>query len=226
MADITPSEESAAPIFTKNGAFITRGENPSESVVYGASLYNAPNGLTYLIPEFIDGKNLRLSVGINSLTIDKNTGTIDFVGNGVNHTIREFREEDGYWVSRLSMPLSVSILNGLVENDRSKNTMSMTLGSDVPEAEEALIAYAFNDSLYIVGLVYTNDLGRWIRVDGDWVMLANSDNTFVDALPIEIDSERSDEYVRLYDANYVPVADTEDFEAPQSATVPAKPTEK
>ena len=38
---------------------------------------------------------------------------------------------------------------------------------------------------------------------------------------MEIDPDKADEYVDLYDANYVPVSDTEDFEFVEEEPVPA-----
>lgn len=220
-----------APVFAKAGAFIRRaGEdnNPYEMVTYGAELRTGDDGLVYLVPEFIDGVTSVFPVGPDTLTIDEKTGTIEFRAQGVDYTIREFREEDGYWVSALHMPLSVPILEGLVENVRNKNNMAMIPSAGVTTPEEKLFAYAFDDSLYIVGLVYANDMGRWLRVDADWVLLDPNDDTFNNAEVIEIDPEKADEYVDLYDANYVPVSDTEDFEYNEgsSTETPAEPTEK
>lgn len=208
-------------IFPKIGALITRGELPDEQVVFGATLEIFDDGNTYVVPQSIDGVNHALIVFENDLTINEKTGTIDFKSLNVDFTIRELREEDGYWISSLRMPLSVPIMENMMENARKKNFMAILPGSEVEVEQEKLIAYAFDDSLYVVGLVYSNDLGRWARTGADWVLMGADDDTFADSVAIEIDPERASEFVDLYDANYIPVSDAEEFEAVEEEPVPA-----
>jgi hypothetical protein len=213
-------------IFPKIGAFIIRGENPDEYVTYGASTKLMDDGLTYVVLHFQGGEERYLPVMDDLLTINENTGTIEFRSTTVDYTIREFREEDGYWISSLRMPLPVSVMENMLD--------SLNKGILMDDMQdEKLIAYAFDDSLYVVGLVYLNSMGRWVRSEGDWVLMGVDDDTFKDAVVMEIDPEKADEYVDLYDANYVPVSDTEDFElvedeepVPANTPVEAEEVEK
>lgn len=214
MVEVLPPADGVTPIFTKIGAFIRRGEEPVQFVAYGAVTQLEDNGITYVVPLLIEGAHYSYPLTSESdLTINKNTGTIDFKAFDTEYTIRELREEDGYWMSSLKMPLSVPILEGMAENARKKNNMAEVPGSDVDiNDSEKLIAYAFDDSLYVVGLVYSNDTGRWLRVGADWILMSADDDTFEGASSIIIDPDRADEYVDLYDANHMPVSDTEEFE--------------
>jgi hypothetical protein len=83
---------------------------------------------------------------------------------------------------------------------------------------ERLTAYATDSSVYVIGLVYENALGRWVRIDGDWSLMAEDDKSFFDAIVIDIDPDRGDEYIEMFDKNYVTVTDTENYEIPTEET--------
>lgn len=219
------SDQGVETIFPKTAAFVRLGDSPYEAVAFGVTKEVLDDGFTYVTPQAIDGENRPVPVDLNELTINEKTGTIEFKSRGVDFIIRELREEDGYWISSLQMPLSVPIMENMLEAARERNFMAMIPGSEVETEQEKLIAYAFDDSLFVVGLVYSNSLGRWARVGADWVLMGADDTTFSDAVALEIDPERADEYVNLYDANYVPVSDTEDFELKPEASAPTT-TEK
>lgn len=201
-------------IFPKIGAFIIRGDNPAEYVTFGASTELQEDGITYVVLHMLGGEQRFLPVEDKALTRNENTGTIEFRSMNVDYTIRELREEDGYWISSLQMPLPVSVMEDMLG--------SLNKGILMDDMQdEKLLAYAFDDSLYVVGLVYSNGMGRWVRSEGDWVLMGADDDTFKDAVVMEIDPDKADEYVDLYDANYVPVSDTEDFEFVEEEPVPA-----
>lgn len=137
------------------------------------------------------------------------TGRIVFRADDAEYRIRELREDDGYWMSKYKTLLPVSALQSLI-NQNSKDT-----DMDTPEI---LSAYATDESVYVIGLVYENDLGRWVRIDGDWSLMAEDDKTFMDKIAIEIDPERADDFIELYDKNYVTVTDTENYEVTSEET--------
>ena len=137
------------------------------------------------------------------------TGRIIFRADNADYRIRELREDDGYWMSKYKTLLPVGALQLLI-NQKSKDTDMDT--------SEILSAYANDNSVYVIGLVYENDLGRWLRIDGDWSLMDEEDKTFMDSIAIEIDPERADDYIELYDKNYVTVTDTEDYEIASEET--------
>ena len=137
------------------------------------------------------------------------TGRIIFRADNADYRIRELREDDGYWMSKYKTLLPVGALQLLI-NQKSKDTDMDT--------SEILSAYANDNSVYVIGLVYENDLGRWLRIDGDWSLMDEEDKTFMDSIAIEIDPERADDYIEMYDKNYVTVTDTEDYEIASEET--------
>jgi|GEM_PF-4746113 len=138
------------------------------------------------------------------ITVDPTTARLEFASNGVVHRVRELRESDGIWLSDMRMDLPITALQFFgSQGDYMKNIESLT-------------AYATDDSPYVVALVYGNAVGRWLRVDEDWMLLSPTDNTLDDMQIITLDPERSEDYILLFDRNYVTVSDTEAFELSDS----------
>ena len=146
---------------------------------------------------------------------ERKTGRIVFKANDTEYRIRELREDDGYWMSKYKTLLPISALELLIKPQSKDTGMDITTPEDVTES---ITAYASDSSVYVLGLIYENTLGRWLRVDGDWSLMAEDDMTFLDAIVIEIDPDRADEYIDMYDNNYVTITDTENYEVPTEET--------
>lgn len=139
------------------------------------------------------------------ITRNPDTGRLEITTPDGTYLLRELRETDGLWVSKYKTVLPIEALENLAKRMRERAEMN---------ADETLYAYAIDDSPYVVGLGYSDGDDRYSRVDGDWVEL--EDDTFSNEgiIAIPIDPSRADEYIKLFDENYVTVTDTEDFEAP------------
>jgi hypothetical protein len=132
-----------------------------------------------------------------NITLDPNTGRLIFESEGDTYRVRELAEDDGEWLSKYRTMLPINAVESLA-------------GGNVDD--DTLDAYASEDSPYVLGLVYTNEAGRFLREDGDWVALSPNDETFNDMIVTSIDPERAQEFIDLYDRNYVSVADAEQYE--------------
>ncbi len=200
------------PIFAKYGVLYRTDGTGYPRPVLGAYFdMQVGSDSTSLTVDYAGDQPGYYPVGIESVTTDEKTGTIKFESSGTEFTIRELREEDGMWLSDLRIPLSVEILDTLIDQLRSNNPMNYISGDAGPE-QESLEARAANDSTYIVGLLYNNESGTWTRIDGDWVLLAADDETYEDTAIIEIDPDKAQDFIKLYDQNYVTVTDAEDYE--------------
>ncbi len=138
------------------------------------------------------------------ITVDPETARMSFVSDGNKYRIREPRESDGSWLSKYKTSLPVEAIR------------AFTLRGDSMNPDETLDAFATDDSPYLVGLVYTNGVGRWSRIDEDWVLLAPTDDTFAEMNVFEIDPERAQEFIDLYDSSYVSITDAEQYESAES----------
>jgi hypothetical protein len=151
----------------------------------------------------------------DNLTIDQKTGRLSFISSATPYGIRELREDDGAWLSKYKTLLPISALNGLIGYDSGEDVANPE--DDLTQPDESLDAFATDTSPYVVGVVYTNNAGRWSREGGDWVLLSPTDTTFdadedTDLTVITIDPDRADDFLRSYDQNYVSVNDAEKFE--------------
>lgn len=134
------------------------------------------------------------------LTRNRVTATMEFTSEGTQYRIRRPRETDGLWASQYKIILSLPALKGLVPE------------GDNMDVFENLVAYATDDSPYVVGLVYQNSLGSFVRESGDWVLLSADNDTYEDASIFRIDPEGAKAFIDLYDRNHVSISDVQKYE--------------
>lgn len=152
----------------------------------------------------------------SEVSVDPQTARMEFVSNDTTYRIRELRETDGSWLSVYKTDLPAEALRAFAKT-----------GEDM-DIQETLDAFALEDSVYVVGLVYTNGMGRWSRVDGDWILLASDDATYEGLEAISIDADRAQSFITLFDKNFVTVTDAEKYESAGSQDIDlaeATPTE-
>lgn len=138
------------------------------------------------------------------------------------YAIRPIRESDGVWISHLETTLPGPVVAAAAEEL-----------PDAPEEGEAAVevssaetlrAVALDDSPYIVGLVLSTDSGEWFRTGATWLSLATEDTLYSaeGTSSFEIDPARGNEFIDLYDKNYVSVSDAEAFAKEVSAEADAE----
>jgi hypothetical protein len=142
---------------------------------------------------------------IQDFTRGESPDRLEFDSGDEHYLIRELREEDGVWVSRYKTALPIEALEDLISGDTMTD---LPLGST-----EKITAYALDDSSFVVGLTYANADGTYTRADGEWVQSPDDDTTFDGMISMEIDPDKADDYVDLYDRNFVSVVDTETYES-------------
>lgn len=164
----------------------------------------------------INGDNKKITVTLSGgsktnfelerVTQDINTARMNFVSDGVQYAVRELREQDGLWLSPFKTDLPLEVLESIINR------------GDGMAVSENLYAYAIEDSPYIVAVVYTDSVGRWSRVDGTWTVVPATDNRYdseqLEVLPI--DPDKADDFLNLYDRNFVTVSDAEQYESADS----------
>lgn len=186
---------------------VTKADDPEFSIIT-KNAYTEGDTLTVVSPDdsetVFDAKNV---------SEDGKTGRIKFEADGSEYLIRELSEDDGYWLSKYKTWLPMTAIKSLI-NSQAKDIENVDLNSPI----ESLEAYASDSSVYVVGLVYTNALGQWTRVGGDWVLTPTSDATFEGMISIPITPDKADDFIKLYDDNYVTVADTEQYEEAPAET--------
>jgi len=142
---------------------------------------------------------------VTRLTQSPHTDRIEFVSNDVRYRIRDVREEDGIWLASHKTPLPIDVLERFIRK-----------GENV--SNESLIAYMLDDSPYVIALTYESELGQYIRMDGTWILISPTDMSLVadNILSVGINPEKADEFIDLYDVNYVSVSDLSEYESADS----------
>jgi len=142
---------------------------------------------------------------VTRLSQSKSTDRIEFVSNEVRYRIRELWDTDGLWLSSLKTPVPSGVLEIYVDKGEKMG-------------EELLRAYVLDDSPYVVGLVYETSSGKYVRMDSDWVLLSPNDVSFVadNIFSVEIHKAKSNDFIELYDKNYVSVSDLDEYESADS----------
>lgn len=157
-----------------------------------------------------------------NITTDPNTGRLSFISSNTPYRVRELSEDDGSWLSSYKTFLpqtALEALMGPIDLGDADPMATPDINLDMPP--ETLDAFAFDDSVYIVGLLYTNTSGRYSRQDGDWMLLSPDDDTFQNPqmVAIEINPPSANQFIQMYDQNYVTVTDAEQYENPASAAL-------
>lgn len=201
-------------VFGKYGVLIKSGEEGFAKYVTKA--YLDETNFDYLTVEGDFPQAEAYPVDAEDLSIDKNTGIIKFEAFGANYTIRELREEDGYWLSNYKTPLPVEALEQIIRREGVVNYMAYMNNPVVPE-EEKIYALAYPDDDFIIAIVYDNQVGRYSRIDSDWVLVNPVDTTYNDTIAIEIDPDKADELVELYDKKDLTIEEAEKYKVEPEA---------
>jgi hypothetical protein len=219
-------------LFTTPRVVITRGipvdDEPVSPVSYRlATSGSAYNGDTSVSLSFQGGSEPVIDVA-GELTNDKNTGIITFSDFNTDYFIRPLRDEDGKWLSDLKTPLPVEALMQKITSIKRKNEMAIfPQGATDFFQEESLAAFSYPGSSAVVGLLYNDTVGRWLRIEGDWLLVNDIDDSFIldDAQFVFIDTEKADEFIQMFDENHLDINRISEFAQPLEEEEPASETE-
>jgi hypothetical protein len=193
-------------VFGKYGVLVKFGEEGFARYINEA--YLDSSNLDYLTVTGDFPQAQAYPVDAEDLSIDKNTGTIKFKAFDADYMIRELREEDGYWLSKYKTPLPVQALEQIIRREGVVNYMAYMDNPVIPE-EEKTYALAYPDSDFIIALVYDNEIGRYSRIDNDWVLVSPVETAYNDTVAVEIDPDKAEAFVELYDEKQVTIEDAE-----------------
>lgn len=179
-----------SPLRSEPGVITAPGEPPR----YVAALLvnDSESEVKVVTPDGVD------SIKVARIDPDGNSARLILVTNKVKYSWRPLREADGIWLSALKVPLPVEAIPGIASGEM------MT---------ELLSAFSSGDSPYVLGVVLETADGRWVRSGGQFLPMAGDDTTFADMDRIDIDPARAEEFLDLYDRNYVTVSDASGYEA-------------
>jgi hypothetical protein len=180
------------------------GDNPFARVAMGAV---TTDGDTLVTIDYLNGDEVTITVS-DEITNNKNTGIITFSDSENDYYIRPLRDEDGYWLSALKTPLPVEALMQKIKWIQRNNMALFEQGSSTAALqEETLAAFSYPGSTAIVGLIYNDSVGRWLRIEGDWILVNDIDDSLIldDAVLAQIDLEFADEFINLFDEKHLDI---------------------
>ncbi len=180
------------PVRLGGGVFYQEGGTPRVAVAVFRN--KSSTELTLITPDGIE------QFKVSKFEDQGVSGRLVFVSSKKSHIWRPFREADGAWVSRYRVALPTDAIIGAIN-----------FGGEMPSVE-ALDAYTSDDAPYVLGVVYSNPQGRWVRNSGRWVSLAQDDDTYADMNKIVIAPDKSKDFLSVYDRNFVTVSDASEYE--------------
>lgn len=123
------------------------------------------------------------------------------ISRNTEYDTREFVDEDGLWLSRYKMYLPEDALAGLTKQGNAENM-------DTPETLTAYI-----DGGFLVGIVYDNNDGTWMRDDEEWIPVESASDTLAgeETTTFEVDPEQAADFVELFDTQHVTEAEAQPF---------------
>lgn len=196
-------------VFGKYGVIVKQGDDGYARYVTKA--YLDADNFDYLTVEGDFQQPSVYPVDVEDILVNKNTGIIKFEAFGASYLIRELREEDGYWLSQYKTSLPVEALEQIIRREGVVNRMAYMSNSSILPDDEKVYALAYPDSDYVIAVVYDNEVARYSRIDGDWVLVSPVDPTYNDTIAIEIDFDKADEFLELFDESTLTVGEAEKY---------------
>jgi hypothetical protein len=186
---------------------ITKPKNGGDPLVRVAMSAITTNDDELVTLDYLGGSEPTITIS-DEITNNKNTGIITFSDSENDYYIRPLRDEDGYWLSALKTPLPVEALMQKIKWIQ-RNTMAIFEQGSSTSAlqEETLAAFSYPGSTAIVGLIYNDSVGRWLRIEGDWILVNDIDDSLIldDAVLAQIDLEFADEFINLFDEKHLDI---------------------
>jgi len=209
------SDAKGTPVYDRVGVLAKQGDPEYTTSIIGAYHDEANKVVSVVLPDYT-----LVDLPTESITRNNNTGRLDFVSGDAAFCIREFREDDGKWLSQYKTLLPLDALESLATLEGEPVASRTRLSPD------RLTAYASDDSVYILGVSYTTTDGEWTRLNGEWVLADADDNTYENMIAISIAPLKGQEFLEFYDANYVSVTDAEKYELVEDESeAPSTPSE-
>jgi hypothetical protein len=160
---------------------------------------------------FADGSTETLVAA--SGTIEKSrTGIVRFSDSesGADYIVRPIEESDGYWLSKYQTALPDQALSGLV----SQTSEEGPIVAETIEDGESMIAYQERGETDIIGVAYYNEIGKWVRIGGDWIQAAHDDDQFNDTVAYEVLPETVDDFLQVFDTGPLSSGDVKKYLSP------------
>ncbi len=82
------------------------------------------------------------------------------------------------------------------------------------DASEAMLAFQIPEDDYVLGVLYVNNYGAYVRRNGVWVEVSPLDSTFDGTISYEIGRDNAAEFVEAFDNGALTIEAAKEFLIP------------
>lgn len=145
--------------------------------------------------------------------VKSRTGIITFSDSqsGTDYSVRPIEESDGYWLSRYQTALPEPALTGLVSQTNEEDGQTVNYFA---EDGESMVAFQERGETDIIGVTYTNKLGKWVRIGGDWLHAAHNDDQFNDSVALDVNPDTVNDFLQVFDGGPLSAGDVKKYLSP------------
>jgi hypothetical protein len=126
--------------------------------------------------------------------------------DGGEYIIREVTDLDGSWISKYKIKLPPVTLKDLLTKPEVDFQMPY-----LETEQESLIALVEPEDKGVVGVMYTNTFGAFVRINEMWVSISPSDTSFDGLTTYDVKAETAEEFISTFDDSDVSFTDVEDY---------------
>jgi hypothetical protein len=126
--------------------------------------------------------------------------------DGGEYIIREVTDLDGSWISKYKIKLPPVTLKDLLTKPEVDFQMPY-----LETEQESLIALVEPEDKGVVGVMYTNTFGAFVRINEMWVSISPSDTSFDGLTTYDVKAETAEEFISTFDDSDVSFIDVEDY---------------
>jgi hypothetical protein len=129
--------------------------------------------------------------------------------DGDEYVIKPVEDIDGEWISEYKVSLPVSNLKKVLTRSQESKPMPY-----LEDSAEKMLAFQLPEDEYVFGVLYVKEYGAYMRKNGVWVEVSQTDSTFDGTTPYEIGRDNAAEFIRTFDQGALKVDDAQQFLIP------------
>lgn len=134
-------------------------------------------------------------------------GIVTFsTSDGGEYVIREVTDLDGSWISQYKIELPPVTLKDLLTKPEVDLQMPY-----LENENEKLIALKNPEDDSIIGVMYLNQYGAFVRINETWVAVSPADGSMEGTNPYNVKPETAQEFIDLFDKGDVSYEDAKDY---------------
>jgi hypothetical protein len=184
-------------LYPTHGVLEKDGEFPDSQLITSASTDPSGN----VIAKYSNGSSESFPTDSGNLE-PYSAGIVKFKSSkGGKHRIRPVVDTDGLWASSYGTALPPQAIVNLHKPPASSDGSSKM--PYLQDNQETMVAFTGEDDDQILGILYINKFGGYIRQDGSWIGVSPDDDSFNETTPYYVTPGGADDFIRMFDSGPV-----------------------